>query len=146
MKVCLSKWEVWRSQNPSREWVLSLPITSQKKYKLFIFPIYLHFPPQMTTILVLVFSIFSASHHIGDISGWSSQLQAQDVTISRKNGHHSSQRPWSETRTPSSILSVGGQTLSHSGREIQLKTWRNASRRNLTISPNQETKQDTQLQ
>lgn len=45
MKVCLSKWEMWRSQNPSSEWVLSHSITPQKKYKFFIFPIYLHFPP-----------------------------------------------------------------------------------------------------
>lgn len=71
----------------SKEWVhFVLYVTSQKKYWFFVFPIYPHFFPQMTTFLVLFFSIFSATDHACDFPGWSSQPEVQDTPIARQEG------------------------------------------------------------
>lgn len=67
-----------------KEWVHFVPpCCFSKEIPALCCPIYPHPLPQMTTFLVLFFSIFSASHRACDFPGWSSQLQDQDISSAR---------------------------------------------------------------
>lgn len=103
-------------------------VTSQKTYQLFAFPI---FPSPSSQICHL--SCCSVFQHLLSQPPcvwlfWLMQPIAGFRYSSchkggRSNGDHSPWRPRSSTtRTPSSVLFASGQTLSRSGREIQLQT------------------------